>query len=334
MEIAAVTGGTGFVGGHLVRILCEQGVRVRALARQTSRTDELACLPVELVIGDLSDSDSVARLVEGASVVYHVAADYRLWVRDPQKMYETNVTATDKLLAVAARASIPKIVYTSTVGCLGIPKDGSPGTEETPVQPGDLVGHYKRSKYLAEQVALGYARSGLPVVIVNPSTPIGPGDHKPTPTGKVIIDFLAGRIPAFVNSGLNLVDVRDVAYGHVLAAEKGRIGEKYILGARNLTLQEFFTVIASVAGRKAPRLRIPYCLAYVAGAASTAWADMVTHQPPGISLDSVRMSRKKMFFSADKAIRELGLTLSSVEEAVEDAVRWFVDHGYLGDGRR
>jgi dihydroflavonol-4-reductase len=329
MEIAAITGGTGFVGSHLVRILCERGTDVRVLARLTSRTDILQGLPVSVVPGDLRDPDSLARLVKGASVVYHVGADYRLWVRNPEEMYESNVSGTRNVLAAAANASVPKVVYTSTVGCLGLPKDGTPGTEDTPVTLKDMVGHYKRSKFLAEQVAMDYAKSGLPVVIVNPSTPVGPGDHKPTPTGKIIVDFLNGRIPAFVDTGLNLVDVRDVAVGHVLAAEKGLVEKKYILGARNLTLQQIFTMIASAAGLKAPRVRVPYFLAYIAGALSTEWSNAVTHQPPSISLESVRMSRKKMFFSAEKAVRELGLPQSPVETAIVDAVQWFIEHGYV-----
>lgn len=332
MEIAAVTGGTGFVGSNLVRLLCERGMRVRVLARPTSRLDIIGDLPVETVTGDLTDRESLWPLVDGASVLYHVAADYRLWVRKPEEMYRSNVDGTAILLDTAMRASVPRIVYTSTVGCLGIPKDLTPGTEDTPVELSDMVGHYKRSKFLAEKVAMDYAKSGLPVVIVNPSTPVGPGDHKPTPTGKIIVDFLSGRIPAFVDTGLNLVDVRDVSMGHILAMEKGRVGEKYILGSRNLTLEEVLAMIASVAGRKAPRIRIPYLLAYLVGGVSTAWSNMVTYRPPSVSLESVRMSRKKMFFSAEKAVCELGLPQSPVENAIEDAVRWFTDHGYVDAG--
>lgn len=291
--------------------------------------DVLDGLPVEFVQGDLRYPDTLRSLVQGASVLYHVAADYRLWSPHPEELYESNVGGTTNILSAAMAAAVPKVVYTSTVGCLGIPGDGTPGDEDTPVGLPDMIGHYKRSKFLAEQVALDFAAKGLPVVIVNPSTPVGPGDHKPTPTGKVIVDFLNGRMPAFVDTGLNLIDVRDTAMGHILAAEKGQVGEKYILGACNLTLKDILSTLASFSGRPAPRICIPYGLAYLVGVASTAWSNFVTHQKPGVSIESVRMSRKKMFFSADKAVRELGLHQSSIEQALADAVGWFVGNGYV-----
>lgn len=330
MRIAAVTGGTGFVGSHLVRMLCARGETVRVLARPSSRLDMLDGLPMEVIEGDLRSVETLMPLVNGADVLYHVAADYRLWSPNPDDLYRSNVDGTENILSAALASSVPKVVYTSTVGCLGIPKDGTPGDEETPVTLDDMVGHYKRSKFMAEQVALDYAHKGLPVVIVNPSTPVGPGDHKPTPTGKLIVDAAAGRIPAFVDTGLNLIDVRDCAMGHILAAEKGRVGEKYILGARNLTLAEILAMIASACGRNAPKQRIPYAVAYAVGLASTLWANLVTHRQPAVSLESVRMSRKKMFFSAEKAVRELGLPRSPIEAALADAVNWFAEHGYVG----
>lgn len=329
MDTAAVTGGTGFVGSHLVRMLCERGKHVRVLVRAESRLDIQNNLPIEPIKGDLREPNSLQPFVEGASELYHVAADYRLWSPDLNELYQSNVQGTENILKAAMQAHVPKVVYTSTVGCLGIPHDGTPGNECTPVTIDDMIGHYKRSKFLAEQVALDYARQGLPIVIVNPSTPVGPGDHKPTPTGKVIVDYLNGNIPAYVDTGLNLIDVRDTALGHILAAENGRIGEKYILGGCNMTLAEILATIASIVGKKPPKVRIPYCIAYVAGVCSTTWANCITHQPPGISIESVRMSKKHMFFSADKAIRELGLPQSSVEKALADAVKWFTEHGYV-----
>lgn len=331
---AAVTGGTGFLGGHLVRILCEQGVHVRVLARPESRLDLLEGLDIEVVIGDLRNPETLMPLVDGVETLYHVAADYRLWAADPHDLYRSNVDGTKNVLEAARKAQLSKIVYTSTVGCLGIPTDGKPGNETTPVSIEEMIGDYKRSKFLAEQVALDAFRNGLPVVIVNPSTPIGPVDSKPTPTGKIIVDFLNGKIPAFVDTGLNLIDVRDAAIGHILAAEKGVIGEKYVLGNRNCSLQQILEMIAAVSGRKAPNTRIPYAVAYAAGLVSTLWADKVTHRPPGIAIESVRMSHRRMYFSSEKAVKELGLPQSSVEKAISDAVDWFAKHDYVHTGAR
>jgi len=317
------------VGSHVVRLLCERGERVRVLVRPTSRLNLLEGLPVEPVEGDLRDVESLRVLLRGASTAYHVAADYRLWASDPTEIYRSNVDGTANFMSAARLEAVPKLVYTSTVGCLGVPRDGSLGTEETPVKLEDMVGHYKRSKFLAEQGVMERARVGLPVVIVNPSTPIGSGDIRPTPTGRVIVDFLAGRIPAFVDTGLNIIDVRDVAAGHLLAAEKGRAGQKYVLGCRNVSLAEWLAMLAAICERPPPRICIPHCLAFAAAAVCTAWAGTVTRREPLISLESVRMSRKKMFFSPAKAVRELGLPQSAVETALKDAVRWFCKHGYV-----
>jgi dihydroflavonol-4-reductase len=331
-KVAAVTGGTGFVGGHLARALCERGVRVRILARPESRLDLLDDIQVEVVTGDLRKPETLGPFLDGADTLYHVAADYRLWAADPRDLYRSNVDGTKNILQAAEKAGTPRIVYTSTVGCLGIPSDGTPGDETTPVGIDEMIGDYKKSKFLAEQVAIDAAKRGVPIVLVNPSTPIGPIDAKPTPTGKIVVDFLNGKIPAFVDTGLNLIDVRDAAMGHILAAEKGRIGEKYILGNRNCSLREILGMIAEVSGKKAPNTRIPYAVAYLAGAVSTFWADRVSHRPPGIAIESVRMSHRKMYFSAKKAIEELGLPQSPVETAIADAVAWFTKAGYIHQG--
>ena len=279
-------------------------------------------LPVETVIGDIRDLDTLTAPLQGIDELYHVAADYRLWARDPRELYAANVDGTGNILEAALRQGVPKVVYTSTVGCLGIPGDGSPGDETTPVTRDELVGHYKKSKFDAEQVALAYAARGLGVVIVNPSTPVGPGDIKPTPTGKIILDFLRGGMPAYVDTGLNLIAVEDVAEGHLLAAERGTVGEKYILGNENLTLREILGILAGITGRKAPSMRIPHWLALIAAVANTS-ANRVLGKEPGIPIEAVLMSRKRMFFSAEKAVRELGLPRTPVEDALARAVRWF-----------
>jgi len=320
-----VTGGTGFVGAHVVRKLVERGDEVVALVRATSNLALLHKLPIETAVGDLRDQKSLVEPMQGVDEVYHVAADYRLWSRHPEEMYASNVDGTRNVLQAAEEARVPKVVYTSTVGCLGLPKDGSPGDEDTPVTRDELVGHYKKSKYDAEQVALEYAARGLPVVIVNPSTPVGPGDIKPTPTGKIIVDFLRGRMPAYVDTGLNLIAVEDVATGHLLAAEKGRVGEKYILGYRNLTLREILHMLAMITDRRPPSVRIPHWVALAAAAVDTA-VSRVLSKEPGITIEAVQMSRKMMFFSAAKAVRELGLPQSPVEHALARAVHWFRTH--------
>ena len=290
--------------------------------RATSNLALLDGLPVETVIGDIRDLDTLIPPLHGIDALYHVAADYRLWARDPRELYQSNVDGTRNILEAAFRQGVPKVVYTSTVGCLGIPKDGSLGDETTPVTRDQLVGHYKKSKFDAEQVALEYAARGQPVVIVNPSTPVGPGDIKPTPTGKIILDFLRGAMPAYVDTGLNLIAVEDVAEGHLLAAERGTVGEKYILGNANLTLREILGILARITGRKPPSVRIPHVLALIAAMASTS-AGRVMGKEPGIPIEAVLMSRKRMFFSAEKAVRELGLPQSSVEDALARAVQWF-----------
>ena len=299
-------------------MLAEAGHRVRALVRPGSQVREIE---VEAVTGDLRDPESLQRAASGCGLVFHVAADYRLWAAHPQELYDSNVGGTRNLLEAAKRAGVERVVYTSTVGCIGVPQNGI-GDESSPVSLEDMTGHYKRSKFLAEQAALEAAGNGLPVVIVNPTAPVGDRDAKPTPTGKIVLDFLKGDMPAFIDTGLNLVDVRDAAKGHLLAAEKGKPGERYILGCENLTLAEILQRLARLSGRKAPSVRLPYGVAYAAGVASTAWANL-TGSEPRVPLDAVRMARKKMWVSHDKAKRELGFEPSGVDGALAKAIEWF-----------
>ncbi|HKW91756.1 MAG TPA: hopanoid-associated sugar epimerase [Methylomirabilota bacterium] len=327
-----VTGGTGFVGANLVRELIADGHHVRVLARAGGDRRALGDAKVEIVEGDLLDPASLRAAVAGARHVYHVAADYRLWAPDPRALYRANVDGTRHLLAAAAEAGAERIVYTSTVGAIGIPEDGTPGDETTPVSLADMMGAYKASKFLAERVADEFAARGAPVVIVNPSAPIGPWDVKPTPTGQMIVDFLNGKMIGSVDTGLNVVHVRDVARGHILAAQKGRVGERYILGHENLSLLEIFRMLSALTGRPAPRFRVPYAVAWLAAAAMEG-VSKLTRRPPAVPLTAVRMARKRMFFCPDKAIRELGLPQTPAKTALSDAVKWFTDHGYANAKR-
>ncbi len=324
---ALVTGATGFVGANLVRELLASGKAVRALVRPGGDRRNLDGLDVELAEGDLRDPDSLRAALQGVAVLYHVAADYRLWARDPRELYESNVEGTHNILEAAKAVGVERVVYTSTVGTLGIPKDGGPGTETTPVSLDQMVGHYKRSKFLAELIAERFARHGLDLVIVNPSAPVGPWDRKPTPTGKMIVDYLHGRMRASLDTGLNLVHIRDVARGHILAAQKGRSGEKYILGHQNLTLREIFAILEPLTGIPAPRHQIPYAVAWTAALISEGWACLARREP-AVSLTAVRMAAKKMFFDPEKAVRELGLPQTPVEIALRDAAEWFRANSY------
>ena len=312
-----MTGATGFVGWHVAKKLKARGVGVRAL----SRSGPVAELDVETVKGDLRDRDALLKACQGCSHVFHVAADYRLWTARPEEMYASNVDGTRNMIQAAVEAGVKRVVYCSTVGAVGMRK-GMVADENSPVGVEDMKGHYKRSKFLAEQVALEAARSGAPVVVVNPTTPIGDHDFKPTPTGKVIVDFMAGKIPAYIDTGLNYVDVEDVAEGHLLAAEKGRVGERYILGSENLTLKGMLDRLAVPAGRPAPTLEVPYALAYLAAWGSTLWAG-VTGKDPGIPLDGVRYAHIKMWVSQTKAEHELGYRPVAVDGALRRAVEWF-----------
>jgi dihydroflavonol-4-reductase len=327
-DVTVVTGGTGFVGAAVVRHLVAAGHRVRALARPHSDRRLLAGLPVEIVDGDLTDAVSLRPILKGCGCLFHVAALYSLWARDRRLCYDINLEGTQRILQAAADAAVTRVVYTSTVGALGIPPGGGAGTEDTPVSLTDMVGDYKRSKFLAEEVARGFARQGLPVVIVNPSTPVGAGDIKPTPTGQMIVDFLRGRMWAYLPTGLNLVDVDDVAAGHLLAAERGRVGERYILGGTNLTLREIFELLGRITGIRPPRLQVSAGLILPLARVSEWVADRITGRPPLVAVDAVRMARKMMFFDSSKAIREFGLPQSPVGEALAKAVRWFRENGY------
>jgi dihydroflavonol-4-reductase len=324
MKPTLVTGATGFIGWHVARKLLARGHTVRALVRPGSKVRELE---VEEATGDLRDRESLDRAVVGCGLVFHVAADYRLWAKDPGELYRSNVEGTRNLLTAARDGGVARVVYTSTVGCIGIPDEGL-GSEDLEVHLEEMTGAYKRSKFQAEQVALEFASAGLPVVIVNPTAPIGDHDFKPTPTGKIVVDYLKGDMPAFVDTGLNLVDVADAAEGHLLAGERGRSGQRYILGCENLTLEQILTRLAELSGGKAPRWRIPYGVAYAAGLASTGWANVTGHEPRA-PLDAVKMARKKMFVSVDKAKRELGFNPGPVEGALKRAVDWFRTNGYV-----
>jgi len=319
-----VTGASGFLGWQVARKLLARGWKVRALVRPGSRIRDLE---VETVNGDLRDLDSLHRAVAGCAVVFHVAADYRLWARNPDEIYQSNVDGTRNLLNAARRAGIERFVYTSTVGCIGIPAAGL-GDENTPVALDHMQGAYKRSKFLAEHAVREAASGGFPAVIVNPTAPVGDHDVKPTPTGKIVVDYLAGAMPAYLETGLNIVDAEDVAEGHVLALERGRQGERYILGAENLTLRQIFEALARISGVRAPKLRIPYPVAYAAGLASTGWAYLTGSQPRA-PLDGVRMARKKMWVSHAKAARELGFSPAPAEAALAKAVSWFRTNGYV-----
>jgi dihydroflavonol-4-reductase len=322
MKPALVTGASGFLGWHVARVLVEHGYRVRALVRPGSRVDGL---DVECVTGDLRDAVSLSRAVAGCGLLFHVAADYRLWARDPKELYRSNVDGTRNLLEAARQAGVERAVYTSTVGCIGIPSAGI-GDESLPVRFRDMAGDYKRSKFLAENVAMDFARAGMPLVIVNPTAPLGDHDVKPTPTGKIVLDFLNGDMPAFIDTGLNVVDVRDVAEGHWQACERGRAGERYILGSENLTLAQILQKLAAITGKKAPTVRLPYGLAYCAGACSTAWAG-VTGRPPRVPLEAVRMAKKKMWVTHEKAMGEIGFVPGPAEQALRRAVEWFRGEG-------
>jgi dihydroflavonol-4-reductase len=324
---AFVTGATGFIGANIVRELLKDGCEVRVLARPGSDRRNLDGLDIEIWEGDLSDRGSLIRGLAGCQTLFHAAADYRLWTRSPAAMYDANVGGTRNVLAAALSAGVEKVVYTSSVGTLGNPGDGTPGNERTPVDFSQMVGDYKKSKFLAERAAEEFLPKGLPLVIVNPSTPVGPMDIKPTPTGKIIVDFLNRKMPAYLDTGLNLLDVGACARGHILAAQKGRVGEKYILGNENLTLASIFALLAEITGLKAPRVRLPYYPILWAAYANQALS-AVTGKEPLIPLAGVQMAAKFMYFDPGKAVAELGLPLTPVRESLERSVAWFRSHDY------
>ena len=325
-----VTGATGFVGAAVVRTLLKKEQSVRVLVRQNSDRSNLKGLPVEPVVGDLTDHESLKKAVAGCRALFHVAADYRLWVPDPYLMDARNVSGTQALMLAAADAGVDKIVYTSSVATLGVPGNGSKGDEQSPVTINDMIGHYKRSKFKAEaEVTRLFQERRLPVVIVNPSTPVGPGDIKPTPTGRMVVDAAAGRMPAYVDTGLNVVHVDDVAKGHWLALQNGQPGRRYVLGGDNCTLQQILTIIARIAGRRPPKVKLPRTALMPLGHAVEAWARWRGKGEPLLTVDGLKMSKKKMFFSSARARRELGYASRPAEQALEDAVHWFRDKGYF-----
>ena len=325
---ALVTGATGFVGAAVTRALLAAHWQVRVLARKSSDRRNLNGLAVDVLEGDLNDVTSLQRAAQGCVGLFHVAADYRLGAPDPSQLYRANVEGTRNILDAASRAGVQRIVYTSSVATIGIPKDGTPGDEATPSSLDNMIGHYKRSKYLAEEVVREAARAGTSIVIVSPSTPVGPGDVKPTPTGQLVLDAAAGRMPAYVDTGLNIVHVDDVAAGHLLAYERGNAGERYILGGEDMTLREILGVIATLVGRKPPRVRLPYGVVLPMAYLAEGYAKL-SGRSGRITLEGVRMSRKRMYFSSAKAVRDLGYTFRPPVEAFKDAIRWYRENGLL-----
>ena len=324
---ALVTGGTGFIGSSIVRALLGANCEVRVLIRNGSDKRNLDGLGIERVIGDITDPMSLARAMRGCSHVFHAAALYSFWVTIPGLIERVNVQGTRNVLRAALEAGIERVVYTSSVAALAVPEDGTPVDELTPIDPGKIIGAYKRSKYAAEQVALEYVAKGLPVIIVNPSFPVGPRDIKPTPTGQTIVDFLNHRLPAYVDTGMNVVDVDDVARGHVLAAEKGRIGERYILGGKNMTMGELLALLSKITGIRAPRMRMPYQPLLALSYLNAGWCRM-TKTTPRMTPDTIRMSRHYMYYNPAKAIDELGLPQTEPQVALAKAVDWYVENGY------
>ena len=325
---AFVTGATGFLGSHVARVLADQGANLRLLARPTSNLKNLQGLNADTTVGDLRDPASLEKAISGCDTVFHVAADYRLWVRDPNEMYRSNVEGTRALLDAARKNGVRRVVYTSSVATMGFTSDGRPADEESAVSLADMIGHYKRSKYMAEQVAMEAGRSGMQVVTVNPTTPIGEQDVKPTPTGRIVVDFLKRKFPAYVETGLNLVDVRECAWGHVAAMEKGKSGERYILGGQDLTLKQILDKLGQITGLPSPTIKLPYIFAFAAGAVDEAITGMLLRREPRATVDTVRMGKKKMFASSAKAERELGWKIVPVDDALKRAVDWFRANGY------
>lgn len=325
---AFVTGATGFVGSHVARFLAGQGAELRLLVRPSSITANLEGVAGERVTGDLREPESLRKAMAGCEAVFHVAADYRLWAPEPHEMYRSNVEGTRNIIHLAQQTGVRRVVYTSSVATMGFTSNGRLADESSPVGLGEMIGHYKRSKFQAEQIALEAGRSGADVVVVNPTTPVGEQDIKPTPTGRVIVDFLKRKFPAYVDTGLNLVDVAEVARGQVAALEKGRRGERYILGGENLTLKQILDKLAAITGLPSPRVKLPYAVAMATGILDTAVTGLLLRREPRVTVDAVRMGRKKMFVSSAKAESELGWKIVPVDDALRRAVDWFRSHGY------
>jgi dihydroflavonol-4-reductase len=328
---ALVTGATGFVGSHVARCLAGQGAELRLLVRPASVTANLEGIAGERLAGDLRDPESLRRAMAGCEAVFHVAADYRLWAPDPREMYRSNVEGTRNIIRLAQQSGVRRVIYTSSVATMGFTGNGHLADENSPVELGDMIGHYKRSKFQAEQVALEAGRAGSDVVVVNPTTPVGERDIKPTPTGRIIVDFLKRKFPAYVDTGLNLVDVAEVARGHVAALEKGRSGERYILGGENLSLKQILDKLAAITGLPSPRVKLSYAVALATGVVDTAITGLLLRREPRVTVDAVRMGRKKMFVSSAKAEKELGWTSVPVDDALRRAVEWFRSHGYAAN---
>jgi dihydroflavonol-4-reductase len=326
---AFVTGATGFVGSHVARVLAEQGADLRLLVRSSSNPKNIQGLNAERVVGDLRNPPSLEKAMAGCDVVFHVAADYRLWIRDPEQMYRTNVEGTRTILQATRSNRVRRMVYTSSVATMGFTSNGQPADENSPVSLENMIGHYKRSKFMAEQLVLQAAKSGMDVVVVNPTTPVGEQDIKPTPTGRIIVDFLKKKFPAYMDTGLNLVDVTECARGHVAALERGRSGQRYILGGENLTLKQILDKLAAITGLRSPTVRVPYIVALATGVIDEIVTGHIFRREPRATIDAVRMGRKKMFVSSAKAERELGWKTVPVDNALRRAVEWFQAHGYV-----
>lgn len=327
--LAFVTGATGFVGSHVARALADQGADLRLLVRASSNTKNIDDVKADRVTGDLRDPASLEKGIAGCEVIFHVAADYRLWVRDPEEMHRANVEGTRAILEAARKNHVRRVVYTSSVATMGFTSNGQPADESSPVSLDNMIGPYKRSKFLAEQVAIEAARAGQDVVIVNPSTPVGERDIKPTPTGRIVVDFLKRKFPAYVDTGLNLVDVKECARGHIAALEQGRSGERYILGGENLTLKQILDKLAAITGLPSPTVRVPYFLALATGVVDEIVTGRIRGREPRATIDAVRMGRKKMFVSSAKAERELGWKIAPVDGALRRAAQWFRENGYV-----
>jgi dihydroflavonol-4-reductase len=326
--LAFVTGATGFVGSHVARVLAEYGADLRLLVRSSSDLRNIQELRAEQVTGDLRDAPSLKKAMSGCEVVFHVAADYRLWVRDPQEMYRSNVEGTRAILEAARESGVRKVVYTSSVATMGFNSNGHLANEDSPVSLANMIGHYKRSKFMAEEIAIEAGKSGMDVVVVNPTTPVGEQDIKPTPTGRIVVDFLKRKFPAYVDTGLNLVDVTECARGHVAALEKGTRGERYILGGENLTLKQILDKLAAITGLPSPSIRVPYVVALATGVVDQVVTGYIRKREPRATIDAVRMGRKKMFVSSGKAERDLGWKVIPVDGALRRAAEWFQANGY------
>ena len=326
--LAFVTGATGFVGSHVARVLAQQGAELRLLVRSGSDLRNIRELKAEQATGDLRETASLKKAMVGCDVLFHVAADYRLWVPDPDQMYRSNVEGTRAILEAARENGVRRVIYTSSVATMGFTSNGHSANEDAPVALDNMIGHYKRSKFMAEKIAIEAGRSGMDVVVVNPTTPVGERDIRPTPTGRIVVDFLKKKFPAYVDTGLNLVDVAECARGHVAALEKARSGERYILGGENLTLKQILDKLAAITGLPSPRIRVPYLVALGAGVVDQVVTGHIRKREPRATIDAVRMGRKKMFVSSTKATRELGWKTVPVDDALRRAVEWFRANGY------